>query len=449
MLLSLPNSVNRSSLAKKNTLIMFFLKGAIILCNFLLVPITIKYIDTQNYGLWITIVSLVEWISYFDIGINNGLRNKLTESLANNDITLAQKYVSTAYFLLVLIFIPLMLLFLVINKYIDWAVFFNIKGSINNSLNIVIAIVFSFFCLKFILSTINIVLIAHQRPAEASFRQLCESILALICVFILTKTTKGSLVLLSLSMCLSSIVILSIFNFTLFNKRYKTIAPRLSSISIKILPSLLKMGVKFFIIQISWLIVFQTSNIIIQRYYGGDSVTYYDLTFKYFSVLSMIMSIIVTPIWSASTDAYTKGDYTWIKIIVKKLNIIFLFLLLFGLVMYAIYPFVFKLWVGSSVANNISKSLSISMLIFVLFKSYGMIYCYILNGIGALSIQFYWCIVSPFIFLILCYLFIAILKFDICSIPIAITIADSGAFILGPIQFRMIFYRNKTKKWIS
>jgi hypothetical protein len=57
---------------------------------------------------------MVVWISFFDIGINNGLRNKLTAALAHNDYNLGRKYVSTTYAILFLIFMPLMcLLFLV------------------------------------------------------------------------------------------------------------------------------------------------------------------------------------------------------------------------------------------------------------------------------------------------------------------------------------------------
>ena len=72
----------RSIKAKKNVLSMLFIKGGSILVGLLLVPLTLEYVDSESYGIWLTLSSMVAWISFFDIGINNGLKNKLAESLA-------------------------------------------------------------------------------------------------------------------------------------------------------------------------------------------------------------------------------------------------------------------------------------------------------------------------------------------------------------------------------
>ena len=72
-----------------------------------MVPLTLDYVDNECYGVWLALSSMVVWISFFDIGINNGLRNKLTAALAHNDYNLGRKYVSTTYAILFLIFMPL------------------------------------------------------------------------------------------------------------------------------------------------------------------------------------------------------------------------------------------------------------------------------------------------------------------------------------------------------
>ena len=56
-----------------------------ICCNLFLVPLTINYINPLQYGIWITISSIITWMSFFDIGLGNGLRNKLAQCLAIND----------------------------------------------------------------------------------------------------------------------------------------------------------------------------------------------------------------------------------------------------------------------------------------------------------------------------------------------------------------------------
>ena len=101
---------DRTLKVKKNILLMLLYKGGSILISFLLVPLTINYVDSECYGIWLTLSSMIAWMSFFDIGLNNGLKNKLAEALAKNDFTLGQKYVSTTYAILALIFIPLMIL---------------------------------------------------------------------------------------------------------------------------------------------------------------------------------------------------------------------------------------------------------------------------------------------------------------------------------------------------
>ena len=83
----------RSVNVKKNIVLMILIKGCSILLSLLLVPLTLDYVDNECYGVWLALSSMVVWISFFDIGINNGLRNKLTAALAHNDYNLGRKYV--------------------------------------------------------------------------------------------------------------------------------------------------------------------------------------------------------------------------------------------------------------------------------------------------------------------------------------------------------------------
>src|SRR5438309_594281 len=108
----------RSITAKKNILSLVVIRGLSILTSFLLVSTTINYVNPKLYGIWLTLSSIVAWISLFDIGINNGLRNKLAESLALGNIEKSQKYVSTTYAILCLIFISLGILFYCVNFFL-------------------------------------------------------------------------------------------------------------------------------------------------------------------------------------------------------------------------------------------------------------------------------------------------------------------------------------------
>ena len=90
-------SATRTKSIKKNVIVMMLIKGLSMLISFLYVPLLYNTFDTTSYGVWLTLTSLVSWVAMFDVGLGNGLRNKLAESLAQGDNVLAKKYVSTAY----------------------------------------------------------------------------------------------------------------------------------------------------------------------------------------------------------------------------------------------------------------------------------------------------------------------------------------------------------------
>ena len=145
------------------------------------------------------------------------------------------------------------------------------------------------------------------------------------------------------------------------------------------------MGFKFFIICISMIFIFQMMNIIISRELGPDSVTEYNIAFKYFNILTTIIIIIVTPFWSAFTDAYHKKDYIWMAGSMKKLEKVWLMSCLATLVMIFLANLFYRVWVGKDLVVQMSTTVSIA--IYVSFYNLGQIYMYMINGIGTVKIQ--------------------------------------------------------------
>lgn len=77
--------------------------------------------------------------------------------------------------------------------------------------------------------------------------------------------------------------------------------------------SVVGLGGQFFVVMFSMLFIFQLTNIILSRVQGPEAVTQYNIAYKYFNVLNMAANIILTPFWSAFTDAYIKRDYNWMR----------------------------------------------------------------------------------------------------------------------------------------
>lgn len=427
------NELGRTESAVLNIIYMIVLKGGSILAGLLIIPITLNFVNSETYGIWLTLSSIVAWISFFDIGINNGLKNRLAEALANNDLILGRKYVSTTYAGLCLVFIPLMIFLWFASAWIDWCQLLKITSLGNDELVSAVRVIIVYFCVNFVTSTINVVAFADQKPAITSLISFVQQVLTLIIVWVLTKVTDGNLLKLCFGLCVSPLVVSILANVIYYSKRYKAISPRINCVDFNVIPDLLKLGVLFFIIQIAGVIQIQMVNFLIIREFGANDVTSYNIAFRYYSILTMLWGIAITPLWSSVTDAITKNDWQWVKITLArylKLLILFVFL---GIIMLIIAPVAYNIWVGDSV--SISFSVTFWLFVSTIVMMYANLYVYILNGAAILKLQTIACVLSPIVFLSV-YFGLVHLGLGVESIIIASIVANYNGLIIAPIQVR-------------
>ena len=438
----------RSVKAKKNILASFVIKSMGIAISLALVPLTIHYVNPSRYGIWLTISSIVGWFSFFDIGLTQGLRNKFAEAKTKGDDSLAQTYVSTTYAILIIDSCLVWGIFMISNQFLNWSRILKIPSSMQKEVSLLAVIVFTYFCLQFVLKIITSIIIADQQPAKSSAINVLGQIFSLIIIFVLVKTTQGSLVKLGIALCLSPVLVLFGANLFFFKGSYKRYQPQLSKVRFFHIKELFNLGVLFFIIEIAYIVQFETANVIIARDFGTIQVTAYNIVYKYFGLLNMIFTIFLTPFWSASTEAYLKKDIGWIKSGIKKYNMLNILLIGLGVIMLFFSEQVYTLWLGK---ETISIGWTLSLWGFLYFNVliFGSKYVNFLNGISALRIQLYSSLVSPFIFLGAALFLIKYYHMGVNALFIASIIANVNAFILAPIQYYQIIHRNKKGIWIK
>ena len=187
----------RSVIVKKNIIGSFLLKCISILISLQVVPLTINFINSTQYGIWLTLSSIIAWLSYFDFGFAHGFRNRFAESKAKNDMELAKKYVSTTYAVLFIIFSLILFIVLIADYFINWSDILKIDIAYNEELKVVFGILACFFCMQIVAGVFTTMLVADQKSAYSSCIQTSGQFLAFICIWILTKTIDGSLKILA------------------------------------------------------------------------------------------------------------------------------------------------------------------------------------------------------------------------------------------------------------
>jgi O-antigen/teichoic acid export membrane protein len=436
-------SNERSINAIKNIIASFGIKGVSIVVQLLLVPMTIHYVNPTQYGIWLTLSSIIGWFSFFDIGFGNGLRNRFAEAKATGDYEKAKAYVSTTYICIGVIFSIVWILFFCVNFFIDWTKILNAPVQMAKELSIVAFIVISFFCLQMLLKLVNTVLIADQKPAKSAFFDTLGQVLALAIIFILTKTTQGSLTYLALALGISPIMVMLISSLWFYRNEYKPYQPSVGLFDKSIVRDILNLGSKFFLIQIAAIVFYQTTNIIIANVTGPEDVTIYNIAYKYFGIGTMIFGIILAPFWSAYTEAFSNKDYTWMKNTYKKLLHTALILSVLIIVLLLLSSFVYNIWIGEAV--TVPFAISLMVAVYVITNFYSGLNSNIINGLGKIKLQLILSNITMFINIPLAVILGK--KFGIAGVIFPSVFFNILGIIIYSRQIRMLFKDNAKRIW--
>ncbi|MDR2385842.1 MAG: MATE family efflux transporter [Tannerella sp.] len=441
----------RTVLTKKNIAASFAIKGITILISFILVPMTINYVNPERNGIWFVLYSMIFWLNLFDIGLGNGMKNRLAEAKAAGDNELCRKYVSSTYAICGLICLGIALLFSLINPFLDWMkILKTVPVVYAGEILALVWIIFISFCFTFILNLLKMVIAADQRPAIASFLDMLGQLLTLLGIFVLTKTVSPSLVSLGWVTGFAPVAVLLIANIVLFNTRYKTWRPSFRFVDFKVTGNMINLGVKFFIASCSSLLVMQSLPFLIQRIANSVEVTNFNVSFKVFSVALNIVGIMILPYWSSFTDAYAQNDYEWMKKTVRRLYRFFIGLLTVQIIMLALSPVIYYLWINYWMKDgpgnlDISFWTSASVCLFVCVLCWLNICIYPLNGMGKVTLQVYSSVVEMLLFVpVVWYLG---KTWGMVGVILSPVIVYFPRMIWAPVQLRKLINKTSTGIW--
>ena len=434
---------NRTVKARKNIIASVVLKGVDSLVYLLLVPVTLGYLNQYEYGIWLTLNSILMWINSFDIGLGNGMRNKLAQAVATGDRNLGRIYVSTTFFMLIFLMSVIILAGSALEPFVNWYEILSTTPPQVPHLDEIVYVSFAIFCLNFIFKFIGNVYLAMQLPAVNNLIVTSGHLLSLIIIFILTRTTAGSLMFVAVTYSISPLVIYLMAYPITFYRIFPWLRPSFRCFKKQYLGDLFNIGVQFFLLQLSGILLFSFANLLISHLFGPENVTPYNIAYRYFSILPMAMNIILAPMWSATTDAYAKGDIEWIKRTMKSIHRILFgaFALLFAMVVAS--PLVYKVWVGTEV--KIPLLLSAIMAVYVAILISSLTYSNFLNGLGKLRLQTINTVSVAILFYPLCW-FLGT-RFGINGVISGMCLLNLSGLILNKVQFNKVIGNRASGIW--
>ena len=206
---------------------------------------------------------------------------------------------------------------------------------------------------------------------------------------------------------------------------------------------IMKLGLKFFIIQIAVIVIYQTSNIIIAQVCQPNDVTIYNIAMKYFGIATMVFTIIMTPFWSAFTDAFFSKDYSWMKKSVSLLQKLAITIIFIVFLMLLVSPAAYKLWIGNVVTIRITVSIMVAL--YAITNIWNTLNSLLLNGMGKIKLQLYFSVVGTVINIPLA-IFLG-RKYGIEGVVLSAFLLNLISAIYAPVQVARLLNQKASGIW--
>lgn len=424
----------------KNALFSLILKAFGIVTGLIIVPLSLKFLDANQYGIWLTIYSIIFWLSYFDFGLGQGLKNYLSKSLAHGNEKLAKEYVSTTYFLLSVIFLSIAIILQIINPHLEWTKILNCNETLSKPLSLLMANLFIIISIRFILQIIIQIYEANQRVAYGNMINVVGQVSTILVLLIIPYFYwNNKLLVFGIVSTGIPVIVFLIFTLIAFHTHFKNLRPTIKGINFVHRNKLLGVGMKFLIIQLSILIITQLPNIIIAHHFGHEKVTLFFTTQKYFSIIYMAYAMVVKSYWPAFTEAYTKSDFNWINKSLRNLKRMILFLAISGIIMLIFSNFIISKWTLNKITPNLY--LSLTSLFYYLYICYGGIYSTFLSSINQLNKLSFFYVLGAFLFYPIVMFFIKFTNLGVIGVVISMIIS-SLPYAFAPFEVKKILSKN-------
>ena len=277
------------------------------------VPLTIGYLGAERYGAWVTIVSVIIFLSITDFGLAASLTNALGKAQAEDARALGQRLVSSALLMLSLIALAILIAGNALAPRIAALLFPNLQSPVARAEIVpAVMIALSIFALNLPLLVSSRVLAAHQESALANLWNIAGSLgnLAALLVVIWFRGGLPWLVFGCFGFGLAANIACAAWLFG-FHKPW--LRPNLGVVDSVLVRSLFYDGWKFSVIGVGWMVNWQTDNMVIAHFLGAAQVTPYAVTFSLFAIASGLQTLAYPNLWPAYTEAYAQGDYEWIR----------------------------------------------------------------------------------------------------------------------------------------
>jgi O-antigen/teichoic acid export membrane protein len=314
------------------------------------VPLTLHYLGSERYGMWMTMSSLILMFSFADLGIGHGIMNVVAESNGKEDRSAVRSAASSGLFILSIIAAVVIIAFAAVYPFVSWFEIFNVQSEVARlEAGPALAGIVVCFALAIPLGVVARVQMGLQQGYASSLWRCLGSVIALAGVLIVIWL-QGGLLWLVLAFLGGPLVASATNTAIFFGVSDPDLAPQRQCISRGMVARVARVGLLFFGLQVAMAVGFTSDNIIIARSLGPEAVTAYAVPEKLFSLVGVTVSMILFPLWPAYGEAIARGDRPWVRrTLLRSLSVSIAATSVLSLVLIVFGASLISLWTGQDV----------------------------------------------------------------------------------------------------
>ncbi len=352
----------------------------------LTVPLTVSYLGTERYGLWLTLSSLIAMLSFADLGLGNGLRTMVADADGRGDRETIVRLASTAIAVQLIVATGFVLSLVLVAPGVNWAGILKITSvQVQHEVfGCVLALGITFF-LAMPLQVGQSIQIGLQQGYAATIWATLGSCVSLIALILATNAKAGVVMLI---LVLSGVPLLAAGANTIwfFWRDRPDLRPRLAQVRWTLAVRLLRTGAWFVVLQVASAFAFTTDNVVVGSARGASTVPELAVPAKLFGLVPMIAGMFTGPLWPAFGEAASRGDVAWVRRTLSRAIVVGLaFTIASAVVLLAVGQWLVLHWSRGHVQTNFA--LLVPLALWTIMCVWGSTVSAFLNGTGEITVQ--------------------------------------------------------------
>jgi O-antigen/teichoic acid export membrane protein len=361
-------------------------KGIALVTTAVSVPLTLGYLGSERFGVWMTLSALIALLGFTDLGIGNSLLNGVAHAAGRDDRTLIRANVSSGIVMLLVVSAAFGLIFAATYWLVPWARVFNVTSAAAlGEAGPAAAVLVACFLVAMPAGAFQQVRLGLQQGYVNSIFVGAGNIAGLALVVWAIQLRLG-LPWLVLAMAGAPLLATLVNGFALV-ARSPWLRPTLHDVNFAIARALLRVGLLFLVLQLAVAVAFTSNSIIIAAMIGPSAVADYAVVSKLFLIPTLLVGFALGPVWPAYREALSRGDVKWVRRTFGRS--IRLSLSVAGLVSAALVVIgipLIAVWVGTSSVQP-SFGLVLAIGIWTTLSAVGNAVAMLLNGAQVMRFQ--------------------------------------------------------------